>query len=211
MPTRVADRRIDPRSFPQVLEALLGELRGRWYSGTLQKQTALVLERFFAFLRSRRVKDLRAVDESHVFAFARLLASSVSRSTKKPYSIVTQRTYLNVVQRLFRFLLKQGLILRDPSLDLVLPSWKKLPRATINQAQSQRLIAKPDPKTARGKRDRAILELLYGVAIRVGESERLDLNDVDLGRGESSSAAGRAARIASCLSSAARGQRLICI
>ena len=41
----------------------------------------------------------------------------------------------------------------------------------------------PDPHTARGQRDRAVLELLYGTAIRVGECERLDLADVDLVRG----------------------------
>lgn len=44
-------------------------------------------------------------------------------------------------------------------------------------------MANPSTFTARGKRDRAILELLYGTAIRVGECERLDLRDVDLTRG----------------------------
>ena len=179
----MAAREIGPRSFSQVIEALLGELRGRWYSASMLKQAALTLERFVSFLRSKKVKDLRAVNESHVFAYARRLASSVSRATRKPYSIATQRTHLAHVQRLFRFLLKQGLILRDPTLDLVLPSWKKLPRVTINQAQSRRLFASPDQKTARGKRDLAVLELLYGAAIRVGECERLDLIDVDLSRG----------------------------
>lgn len=179
----MAGRVIDPRSFPRVLEAVLDELRGRWYSETLQKQTARMLERFFLFLQTNKLKDLRAVNESHVFAYARLLASSISPTKKKPYTIATQRTHLAHVQRLFRFLLKHGLILRDPTLDLVLPSWKRLPRITINQAQGQRLIANPDTGTTRGKRDRAILELLYGVAIRVGECGRLDLIDVDLGRG----------------------------
>jgi integrase/recombinase XerD len=65
----------------------------------------------------------------------------------------------------------------------VRPAWKRLPRAVINQAQSRRLVANPDPSTPRGKRDRAILELLYGTADRVGECERLDVEDVDLRRG----------------------------
>jgi len=45
-------------------------------------------------------------------------------------------------------------------------------------------VSSPDPFTVRGKRDRAVLELLYGTAIRVGECERLDLRDVDLLRGQ---------------------------
>src|SRR5260370_14384003 len=88
------------------------------------------------------------------------------------------------VARLFRFLERQGVIFQDPTLTLVLPSWKKLPRAVLNQAHARRLVASPDAITARGKRDRALLELLYGTAIRVGECERLDLKDLDLARAQ---------------------------
>src|SRR5260370_15921104 len=88
------------------------------------------------------------------------------------------------VQRLFRFLERQGVILQDPTLNLVLPSWKKLPRAVLNQAHARRLVASPDSLTPRGKRDRTLLELLYGRAIRVGECERLHLKDLDLPPGQ---------------------------
>jgi integrase/recombinase XerD len=88
------------------------------------------------------------------------------------------------VQRLFRFLERQGAVLQDPTLNLVLPSWNRLPRAVLNQAHARRLVASPDPQTPRGKRDRALLELLYGTAIRVGECERLDLKDLDLARAQ---------------------------
>ncbi len=41
----------------------------------------------------------------------------------------------------------------------------------------------PSPKTAVGLRDRAVLEVLYGSGLRVGERTRLDLTDVDLTNG----------------------------
>jgi integrase/recombinase XerD len=180
---RSRPRPIDPRSFEDALRALTDELRVRWYSKALQKQARNVLLRFFSHLREKRIRDLRLVREEHVFAYARLLAE-----TKGPrgnaYSLATQRSYLALVQRLFRFLFREGALLQDPTLNLVLPSWKKLPRALLNQAQSRRLVSSPDPFTVRGKRDRAVLELLYGTAIRVGECERLDLRDVDLLRGQ---------------------------
>jgi integrase/recombinase XerD len=184
--TRAAGRRrtpIDPRSFESALEALLDELRVRWYSKQLHKQARNVLLRFFTHLRARRVRDLRAVSEAHVIEYARQLAETKTGKGTR-YTAATQRSYLMAVQRLFRFLERQGVILQDPTLNLVLPNWKKLPRAVLNQAHARRLVASPDPTTPRGKRDRALLELLYGTAIRVGECERLDMKDLDLARGQ---------------------------
>lgn len=183
MRTRAGGRRrsIDPRSFPALLEALLDELRVRWYSKPLQKQARNVLRRFLSHLSERRIRDIRAVSEADVTAYARVLAQTKT-AKGTTYSLSTQRSYLMLVQRLFRFLEDQGVILRNPTLDLPLPHWKKLPRALLNQAQSRRLVSAPDAFTVRGKRDRAILELLYGTAIRVGECERLDVRDLDLAR-----------------------------
>jgi integrase/recombinase XerD len=174
---------IDPRSFDTALQGLLDELRVRWYSKQLHKQVRTVLLRFFSHLREKHVRDLRAVTEAHVIEYARIVAETrTAKGTR--YTAATQRSYLMTVQRLFRFLERQGVILQDPTLNLVLPSWKKLPRAVLNQAHARRLVASPDATTSRGKRDRALLELLYGTAIRVGECERLDLRDLDLGRGQ---------------------------
>jgi site-specific recombinase XerD len=87
------------------------------------------------------------------------------------------------VQRLFRFLEARGVILHNPTLDLVLPSWRRLPHAVLHQEQARRLLAHPDPHTPRGQRSRALLELLYGTGLRVGECARLDRADVHLGQG----------------------------
>ena len=42
----------------------------------LLKQARHVLPRFFAYFRERRVRDLRAVTEAHVVAYARALAET---------------------------------------------------------------------------------------------------------------------------------------
>lgn len=187
MRTRAAGRvpgGVDPRNFDAVLAALLDDLAARWYSKALLKHARLMLGRFLAQLQRKRIRDVRDVTEAHVFAYARELAAMKSKQTRKPYSASTQRTHLYLVQRLFRFLMRRGVILQDPTLNLVLPSWTHLPRAVLNQSHARKILTNPDPFTARGRRDRAILELLYGTAVRVGECERLDLGDVDLTRGE---------------------------
>ena len=182
MRTRGAGKRtIDPRRFEAVLNALAGELAARRCSTAAIQHARQAGRLLFAFLQRQRVRDLRAVTDAHIIAFARTLQTL--RSTRgTPYAIATQRYLLAGVQQLFRFLDARGVILHNPTLDLQLPSWRLLPRATINQEQARRLMAHPDPHTNRGKRSRAILELLYGTGLRVGECERLDLADVNLGQ-----------------------------
>lgn len=165
-----------------MLAAFVLELRSRWYSKAMVKHAKLMLGRFFTYLRRKRIRDLRVVDEAVVFAYARELAETKSAATGERYSPSTRRTHLYLVQRLFRFLLRAGVVLRDPTLNLPMPATKSLPRAVLSKANARRLIGTPDPATPRGKRDRAVLELLYGTAIRVGECERLDVDDVDLAK-----------------------------
>jgi integrase/recombinase XerD len=181
--TRAGGSGLDPRSFERLHQAFLDDVRARWYSKHLLKQARNVLVRFLSHLRESRLRDIRAVNEAHVTAWARQLTE---RKTPKgePYSPATQRTYLAFVQRFFRYLVRAGVILQDPTLDLVLPSWRRLPRAVLKEGQARRLVAAPSPWTPLGKRDRAILETLYGCALRVSECERLDLGDLDLGKGE---------------------------
>ena len=61
-----------------------------------------------------------------------------------------------------------------------------------------RFIESPDLETVLGKRDRAILELLYGAGIRVNELTGLNLDDVDY-KNQSIRVRGKAAKNASSL------------
>ena len=90
MRTRAGGRRIDPLSFESAVEALVEELRRRYYSASLQGHVADALARFFGNLRERRIRDLRSVREEHVTTYVRDLARATS-ARGKPYSISTQR------------------------------------------------------------------------------------------------------------------------
>jgi len=172
----------DPRSFDSVHKGFLGALRATGYSAGMIKAARNTIPRFFAFLKARRVRDLRAVTEEHAFAYARHLAKV--KSTKgTPYSPASQTAYLDQVRRLFAYLERTRLILVNPTRDLVLPTWQKLPRVVPTEAQARKLVTVPNPNTVLGMRDRAVLELLYGSGIRPSEAERLDTLDLDLSQG----------------------------
>ncbi len=60
---------------------------------------------------------------------------------------------------------------------------RRLPRV-LSVEEVQRLLAVPDVSRPQGLRDRAILETLYASGVRVSELVGLDVDDLDLRRGE---------------------------
>ena len=55
---------------------------------------------------------------------------------------------------------------------------RKLPR-DLSVSCLARLLTLPDVRTARGRRDRALLELIYGLGLRLAEVVGLDLRQID--------------------------------
>jgi integrase/recombinase XerD len=77
-----------------------------------------------------------------------------------------------------RFLQKEGFLAQDVCGMLEQPSlWQKIPEI-LSLEEIERLFSLPDKGSERGKRDRAILYLLYACGIRVSELCSLNLQDV---------------------------------
>jgi integrase/recombinase XerD len=162
-----------------AVRAYLDELRARHVSTSLLVQTERSLGRLASHLREKGVRHLHDVREAHLASFARELRESMTpRGTL--LSAATQASYLQRVKSCFGALARQGLLLQDPAAELVLPRSARLPRRTLSVSEARRLMEAPSETTRTGKRDRAILETLYGTGIRRGECTRLDLQDLDL-------------------------------
>ncbi len=85
----------------------------------------------------------------------------------------TLRTFLH-------WLLRHGLIERDPlPKRVVMKTESRLPRF-LSQAEAARLIEAPDTSEALGPRDRALLDVIYSAGLRVSEAAGLDTGNVDL-------------------------------
>jgi integrase/recombinase XerC len=88
---------------------------------------------------------------------------------------------LAAVRTFLRYLRREGLVDADPSLLVVTPKREqKIPRH-LEVDEMTRLIETPDTSVPLGRRDRAILELLYASGLRLSELVALDLEDVNLG------------------------------
>lgn len=96
---------------------------------------------------------------------------------------------LSAIRQLYRHLLLDGKIDKDPTLNIDLPKqWKVLPKALSRTEVNAMLGDKTSlNETARGRafmlRDRAIVELLYGGGVRVSEVADARLEDLKLEMG----------------------------
>ena len=80
----------------------------------------------------------------------------------------------------YRFLVIERRLEVSPADDLRAPrAWKSLPRH-LSVDEVDRLLAQPDVATARGLRDRALIELLYATGLRVSELIGLRPGDINL-------------------------------
>jgi len=90
---------------------------------------------------------------------------------------------LAAIKAFYRFLAKERLIERDPTINLDAPRQeKRLPRI-LSVDQVARLLERPDLKTPGGIRDRAMLEVLYATGLRVSELVNLTPEDINLDEG----------------------------
>ena len=105
------------------------------------------------------------------------------RSGKPPaasaYSPSTVARMLVSLRALYRFLVAEGFVEVDPTAKVGSPKRpRSIPKA-IPIEDVEELLALPGDDLL-GRRDRAILELLYGTGLRISELVALDVDDVDL-------------------------------
>ena len=86
---------------------------------------------------------------------------------------------LAALRSFFRYLLREGQIDSNPARGVATPRLdKKLP-ARLEENEVEAMLTAPDVTTPLGRRDRAILELIYATGLRVGELVGLDQAAVD--------------------------------
>jgi integrase/recombinase XerD len=99
---------------------------------------------------------------------------------RRGLSARSQARALSAIRSLHRLLVAERLTPVDPADEIDAPRpGRRLP-GLLSHDEVDRLLAGPDPRTAAGARDRAMLELLYATGLRVSELCGLQLNDVNL-------------------------------
>lgn len=90
---------------------------------------------------------------------------------------------VSTFRKFYRYLLREGVILKDPLQAIDPPRiGRPLPK-TLSEADVEALLDAPETDDPIGLRDRAMLELLYATGLRVSELVGLELSSLNLRQG----------------------------
>jgi integrase/recombinase XerD len=127
---------------------------------------------FEEYMKTKSIYDLKDVSNTEIVSYLYKLKDEGK-------SAATVNRKLASLRALYTYMKKEGIVSRDPTEGIKSPrvGRKEIEYLTIEEVDS--LLALPDD-SVKGKRDKAILELLYATGIRVNELVATDVEDINL-------------------------------
>jgi integrase/recombinase XerD len=140
------------------------------------------LRRYVDFLSDRQRDNLGQVTEADVAGF--LVSLREGSEAHPPLSAGSAGRAIVAVRGLHRFAVREGTVDADTAGAVRPPTpARRLPKAIAVEDVERLLEASGSDGTPRARRDRALLEVLYGTGARISEAVGLDIDDVDLDGG----------------------------
>jgi len=120
----------------------------------------------------RNEPDIGQVDHLTIREWLATLHSDKKKKTSIARKLAALRTF-------FHFLVRESVVESNPAKLVATPRKEKKLPVHLSIEDAVRFIETPDTETDFGKRDRAVLELLYATGVRVSELVQLNLRDID--------------------------------
>ena len=131
------------------------------------------LNQFAEWAARGRVHDLIGIDR-------KLLRRYVAWLSESRYARRSIARKVSAIRSMLHWAMVTGLTVTNPADDLASPKLDRPLPKVLKAAEAGRLCELPPLDDPIGIRDRAVLELLYGSGLRVGELCALDVSDIDL-------------------------------
>ncbi|MCL5879022.1 MAG: site-specific tyrosine recombinase XerD [Deltaproteobacteria bacterium] len=133
------------------------------------------LKKFSDFMHSAGITDVSGIKTDGILDFLKSLKTNrLSSSSVVRYQVT--------IRNFFRFLLKEGVLKKDPVHILELPQKdRKLPQV-MNESEVESLLDSPSliQDEKRRMRDKAMLEVMYATGLRVSELVGMTLNSIEM-------------------------------
>ncbi|MDF2834552.1 MAG: tyrosine recombinase XerD [Paenibacillus sp.] len=130
----------------------------------------------YSYCEENGIEHWEAVHRQH-------LATYMLRMKEKGLKAATISRRIVSVRAFFHHLLLSGVIARDPSIYLEAPKQEKRAPKVLSIDATSALLETPRTDSAAGKRDKAMLELLYATGVRVSEIVALNVEHLHLAFG----------------------------
>ncbi len=134
------------------------------------------LRQFNDYINKNNIENIINVNKTFIITYLMFqqkkgkAASTISRS-------------LASIRSFFQYLLNEGIIKEDPTVNMNSPKQEKKLPDILTPDEVEILLNQPDTENAKGVRDRAMLELLYAAGVRVSELISLNIDDINLEMG----------------------------
>ena len=130
---------------------------------------------FANFLGDKHIDKLTEVNNATVISYILYLK-------KEGRTTATINRKMASVRAFFNFLIRRGDITENPVTKVKTPKVEKKAPQYLSLEDVECLLSQPDD-SLKGKRDRAILELMYATGMRVSEVVQMDVTDINLKMG----------------------------
>lgn len=139
----------------------------RGYSENTVKSYQKDLSQFFKFVQKKKIdRDTVKNYLEHLY--------------NEGFSVSSTERKLACLKSFFKYLLREGDVDKDPTVDIKLPKKaKRLPKS-LSIGETIRLISSPREKSHISIRDAALLEMLYATGMRASEIVNLNISDINL-------------------------------
>ncbi|MBE5948711.1 MAG: site-specific tyrosine recombinase XerD [Lachnospiraceae bacterium] len=131
------------------------------------------LQKLCEYLEKQGITDAVRVTDTTLNSYMLFLEKNGSAPSSISRNIASIKAF-------FGYLFQSRLINDNPALRLKAPKIEKKFPEILTIQETDTLLEQPDSKTAKGLRDKAMLELLYATGIRVSELIGLKISDVNV-------------------------------
>lgn len=134
------------------------------------------LERLAMYMEERGVTGLEDISEDKLISYV----SALNDDNYSPYSIAR---HITSIKAFFRFLVDNGNIGDNPAEKLRNPKVEKKDPRILSSYEIDSLLEQDFGDSPVGKRDKAILEIMYATGLKVSETIELRLENIDMSIG----------------------------
>jgi integrase/recombinase XerD len=165
-----------------MLEDFFLDLRRRGYAERTLHNYRLTLRQFQQWMAEQQLHSVTDLGRQHLEQYHNYLMFRPTqwdrRSTPRLLTVRTRNRILSELKTFFRYLKRSGHLPVNLAAELELAKVpKKLPARVLSVPEVQRLLGAIPLDTLLGRRDRAMVEVLYGVGLRRSELMNLKLED----------------------------------